>query len=68
MQNSDIKNPNNDAYWQAKGYAKRPKNWKDLLPKISKRRANREKFYPSWGPDGRGCVDAMFDPLCKEDY
>ena len=23
-------NPNNDAYWQARGYAKRPDNWKQL--------------------------------------
>ena len=24
-------NPNNDAYWQARGYAKRPDNWKQLI-------------------------------------
>ena len=23
-------NPNNDAYWQARGYDKRPANWKQL--------------------------------------
>lgn len=26
-------NPNNDAYWQARGYAKRPRNWKALVAK-----------------------------------
>ncbi len=71
MNNTDIKNPNNDAYWQAKGYEKRPKNWKELIPKVSKRMINREKHDPYFGcgPDGRGeSLDAMFDPLCKDDY
>ena len=24
-------NPNNDAYWQSRGYDARPENWKELL-------------------------------------
>lgn len=68
MDNTNIKNPNNDAYWQVKGYEKRPDNWKYLLPKPSKRKLNREKYHPSWSPDGRGCFDSMFDPLCADDY
>lgn len=24
-------NPNNDLYWQARGYEKRPNNWKQLV-------------------------------------
>jgi len=68
MNNTDMKNPNNDAYWEAKGYKKRPNNWKELLPKYSKRELNREKYHPSCEPDGRGGIDAMFDPLCSDDY
>lgn len=25
-------NPNNDAYWQSRGYDERPDNWDDLIP------------------------------------
>jgi len=70
MNSTNLNNPNNDAYWQVKGYKKRPNNWRHLLPKNSKRQLNREKYdpYHGCGPDGRGCIDAMFDPLCKDDY
>jgi len=71
MNNTDKKNPNNNAYWQALGYKKRPKNWRELIAKPSKRKKNREKYdpYDGCGPDGRGCfIDSMFDPLCKDDY
>ena len=26
-------NPNNDAYWQARGYSERPDDWKNLVDK-----------------------------------
>ena len=26
-------NPNNDAYWQARGYIERPDDWKDQVDK-----------------------------------
>ena len=68
MKNTDLKNPNNGLFWQAKGYKERPKNWKELLPSESKRQQNREKYHSECGPDGRGSVDAMFDTLCEEDY
>lgn len=28
---SQQNNPNNDAYWQARGYAQRPPNWRELV-------------------------------------
>ncbi|KAF7286136.1 hypothetical protein GWI33_007385 [Rhynchophorus ferrugineus] len=28
---SNSKNPNNDLYWQQRGYSSKPNNWKDLL-------------------------------------
>ena len=65
MNNTDKNNPNNDIYWQNKGYKNRPDNWKQLLAKESKRQKNREKYILN---DGRGCIDSMFDPLCKDDY
>ncbi len=65
MNNTDKNNSNNDAYWQEKGYKKRPNNCKELLPKESKRQKNKEKFMLN---DGRGTIDSMFDPLCKDDY
>ncbi|GJM05322.1 MAG: hypothetical protein DHS20C09_13130 [marine bacterium B5-7] len=65
MKNTDIKNPNNDAYWQERGYKKKPENWKKLLPELSKRKQNKEIYHQC---DGRGGIDAMFDPLCVDDY
>lgn len=65
MNNTDKNNANNDTYWQARGYKKRPDNWKQLLPKESKRQKNREKYMLD---DGRSTIDSMFDPLCKNDY
>lgn len=29
-------NPNNDAYWQARGYSGRPKDWKQRLQHAEK--------------------------------
>ena len=29
---SNQMNPNNDAYWQARGYNERPGDWEDQLP------------------------------------
>ena len=65
MKNQNAKNPNNDAYWQARGYTKRPKDWQGLLRKPSKRQLNQQKHWPDDGLDG---WDAMFNPLCKDDY
>lgn len=61
MNKTNTKNPNHDSYWKEKGYSKRPENWKDLLPKESKRQKNKEKFCYGFNDDGLG-------PLCKDDY
>ncbi len=39
---SDQMNPNNDAYWQSRGYDKRPDNWND--PDAHKKRSHDEKY------------------------
>lgn len=65
MNRQNLNNPNNDAYWEARGYKKRPKNWKELITRPSKRSINRARYMMD---DGRCCVDSMFDPLCAEDY
>ena len=31
-------NPNNDAYWQVRGYNERPNDWKNLVDKKGRRR------------------------------
>lgn len=30
-QRSDSMNPNNDAYWESRGYDEQPDNWEDLV-------------------------------------
>lgn len=35
-QRADAKNPNNNAFWQSRGYPDRPKNWKKLLDEIER--------------------------------
>ena len=49
-------NPNNDAFWQALGYLKRPKNWKELSRSMdlstSSKSRNEKRFYEEYGyPD-----------------
>lgn len=34
-------NPNNDAYWQARGYSGRPKDWKQRLENSNKSQTRR---------------------------
>jgi len=62
---ADVNNPNNDAYWQARGLPQRPRDWK-----VHVERDRCEPSSRTRGPfDGRGLVvDSMFDPLCKDDY
>lgn len=59
-------NPNNDAYWQSRGYVKRPRNWKELVAKSKgqkvktgrkKRRGGVPLLWDDWGllpSDGLG--------------
>ena len=37
------KNPNNDAYWQARGYNERPDNWEDQLANNEEDRQVQER-------------------------
>ncbi len=53
-------NPNNHAFWQEKGYEKRPKNWKILFKKMNSQ-SNRQKNYIE--ADG-----GYTDPFWKDDY
>ena len=62
---ADTNNPNNDAYWQSKGHEKRPSNWRRLLAGGGGSMPPTRRHLPD---DGRGGIDSMFDPLCKEDY
>ncbi len=66
MNKTNIKNPSHDSYWKEKGYSKRPKNYKELLPKESKRQKKKERHdpYGGCGPDGsENCIDSMFTPV-----
>ncbi len=67
-QNTNQKNPNNDEFWQLKGYPKRPNDYKELHKEPSKRQKNKKK-HGRLLDDGRGDgIDSMFDPLSKDDY
>jgi hypothetical protein len=59
-------NPNNDAFWQALGYPKRPKNWKELSRSMdlstSSKSRNKKRFYEEYGyPDDHLAMN-------KDDY
>lgn len=46
---ADANNPNNEAYWQAQGYTKRPENWPELCRSMkrttsSKNRSRKREF------------------------
>jgi len=60
---ADTLNPNNDAFWQSRGYEERPDNWEQLLNEgeeyETKIHHSRHKF-PSDG--------GYSWPLCKDDY
>lgn len=60
MSDTDKNNPNNDVYWQSRGYDKKPNNWRELLSEPSKRSLNREKHIPDDG--------GYTEPFCKDDY
>ncbi|MDJ0808727.1 MAG: hypothetical protein QNJ48_02840 [Desulfobacterales bacterium] len=56
---ANIKNPNNDAYWKQRGYAKRPNDWKQLIGKKRIHLNRREKV-----PADGGITDFFW----KDDY
>ena len=56
---SNMKNPNNDAYWKLRGYEKRPNNWKHLIGKKRISNNRREKV-----PADGGITDFFW----KDDY
>ena len=41
--NHNLNNPNNDAYWQARGLAQRPDNWEARVRKAERRKINKAK-------------------------
>ena len=47
-------NPNNDAYWQARGYAKRPDNWKQLAAQAKTKSKGGGKSAPNRKKKKRG--------------
>ena len=61
---ADTLNPNNDAFWQSRGYESRPINWQKKIEN-DQSEPSRKCHFPY---DGRDAIDSMFDPLCKEDY
>ena len=36
-------NPNNDAYWQARGYNERPDDWEDQVDKKEQQQVNQRR-------------------------
>ncbi|WP_457599358.1 hypothetical protein [Hydrogenimonas sp.] len=57
---SDINNPNNDAYWKARGYPVRPNNWRELVAKDSSPQSfsdvnnpNNDAYWRMKGYNGR---------------
>ncbi len=54
-------NPNNDVFWQSRGYGKRPDNWEQLLGKEEECGIER--------PHSRYDIDGGYSwPFCKDDY
>lgn len=62
---ADLNNPNNDAYWQFRGFASRPSDWKSHV-------SQDERGEPSgrWrGPyDGLGGIGVPAYMMSKDDY
>ena len=81
---SDIYNPNNDAYWQARGFEQRPDNWEELSADISSasiqdiNNPNNDAYWQARGWDRRpeewrelvrGPYDGGYTgAMCKDDY
>ena len=72
MNRSNQLNPNNDAYWQARGYVKRPSDWKERAKQHT--RASQPKGITrqrggSVFADGFGLLPADgFGRLSADDY
>lgn len=67
-------NPNNDAHWRERGYAKRPRNWdlliaksKRLDVKTSRRKSRRRRILLQWDEWGLLPEDG-FGRLSADDY
>ena len=39
----NLRNPNHDAFWQARGFKKRPKDWKQRIANEKARKAERAR-------------------------
>ncbi|OQY46625.1 MAG: hypothetical protein DRR08_24180 [Candidatus Parabeggiatoa sp. nov. 2] len=73
---ADANNPNNQAFWQERGYKERPENWRELhrsmnRPTSSKNRSRKRDFnedcFLSFDSFGLLPCDG-FGRLSKDDY
>ena len=56
-------NPNNDAYWQARGFDARPDDWEEQVKDFKPVKESRRSKYKHVEWDG-----GITWPLCKDDY
>ena len=62
--NSNTNNPTNDAYWQALGFPKRPKDWKKRLGGFESRRSLKKDVRRDEGD----ISDFYWNSMSKDDY
>ena len=66
-QRANSGNPNYDAYWQDRGYEKRPVNWRELLGDEPKETSSRNRQHKrDWAE--HMAAGAALGPLSKDDY
>ena len=62
---ADLNNPNNDAYWQARGLPSRPSDWKLRVSREERREPSRRCRGPD---DGLGDFGVPAYMMSKDDY
>nr|BDD46567.1 hypothetical protein 2 [bacterium] len=66
-QRADSGNPNNDAFWQSRGYDKRPDNWRELLGNSPRETSSKNRQRRrDWAE--HMAAGAALGPLSKDDY
>jgi hypothetical protein len=58
-------NPNNDEFWIALGYSKRPDNWKEHYRKMNRATSSRTRF---WRQNQDLIDGGITEPFWVEDY
>lgn len=66
-QRANSGNPNNDAYWQSRGYDKRPDNWRELLGDTPRETSSKNRQSKRYWAEHDAAVAAL-GPLSKDDY